>query len=76
MFVIVVIFGAGEFIVGLQIMRADIEGHGLRMAAEIEAKALSRNTLASPFGGARLDFVVPVAMKFVAADLHLSHIRV
>jgi hypothetical protein len=38
LFVIAGVFGAGEFIVGLQIMRADVERLGLRMMAEIEAK--------------------------------------
>jgi hypothetical protein len=36
LFIIVGIYGAGEFIVGLQIMRADIERLSLRMVAEIE----------------------------------------
>src|ERR1700683_233598 len=34
--VVVVVFVASEFIVGLQIMRADVERLGLRMAAEID----------------------------------------
>ena len=46
------------------------------MTRELTAKALSRNKLAMPTSSARLDFVVPVAVKFVATDLHLSQIRV
>jgi len=38
LFVIAVVLSAGEFIVGLQIMGADIERLSLRVMAEIEAK--------------------------------------
>src|ERR1700722_9733542 len=38
LFIGVVVFGAGEFIVGLQIMRTDVNGLGLRMATEIEGQ--------------------------------------
>ena len=54
--VIVVVLSAGEFIVGLQIMRADIERLGLRMVAEIERQRCGARLAAqqeSDGGGAR-----------------------
>jgi GxxExxY protein len=38
---------------------------------DLEAKEVSRNKLVSTMGGGR-DFVVPVAVKLVAADVYLS----